>query len=151
MTLNHLHYIKVLKQMYPKKAPGPNSMPLLFYQHYWSLVGNCVTSTIFYFLNHGIIPPKFNETQVMLISKIENPTKITQFRPISLSNVISWIASQVLANRLKLLFPKIISENQSAFMSEHLIIDNVLVTFETMHHINQKEWGRWARWLLSLI
>ena len=137
MMLNHLHYIKVLKQMYPKKAPEPNSMPLLFYQHYWSLVGNCFTSTVFYFLNHGIVPPKFNKTHVMLILKIKNPTKITQFRPISLSNVISRIASQVLANRLKLLFPIIISENHSAFMSERLIIDNVLVTFETMHHINQ--------------
>ena len=138
MTLNHLHYIKALKQMYPKKAPGPDSMPLLFYQHYWSLVGNCVTSTILDFLNHGIIPPKFNKTQVVLISKIKNPTKITQFRPISLSNVISRIASQVLTNRLKLLFPNIISENHSAFMYERLIIDNVLVAFETMHHINQK-------------
>ena len=89
MTLNHLHYIKALKQMYPKKALGPDSMPLLFYQHYWSLVSNCVTSVAFYFLNHGIIPPKFNETHVMLILKIKNPTKVTQFRPISLSNVIS--------------------------------------------------------------
>ena len=138
MTLNHLHYIKVLKQMYPKKAPGPDSMPILFYQHYWSLVGNCFTSTVFYFLNHGIVPPKFNKTHVMLISKIKNPTKNTQFRPICLCNVISHITSKVLANRLKRLFPKIITENQSVFMSEHLITDNMLIAFETMHHINQK-------------
>ena len=71
----------------------------------------------------------FNETHVALIPKIKNPTKITQFRPISLSNVISRIA-------------KIISENQSAFMSEHLITNNVLVAFETMHHINKKRMGK---------
>ena len=130
--------VKALKQMHPKWASKPDGMPPLFYQRHQSLVGNCVTSTILDFLNHGIIPPKFNKTQVVLISKIKNPTKITQFRPISLSNVISRIASQVLTNRLKLLFPNFISENHSAFMSEHLIIDNVLVTFETMHHINQK-------------
>ena len=79
---------------------------------------------------------------MVLIPKIKNPTKITQFYPISLSNVISKIASKVLANRLKRLFTKIISENQSAFMFECLITDNVLVAFETMHHINQKRTGK---------
>ena len=74
----------------------------------------------------------------MLNPKIKNLTKITQFSPISLSNVISRIASKVLANRLKRLFPKIISENQSVFLSEYLITNNVLVAFETMHHIIQK-------------
>ena len=91
--------VKALKQMHPKKSPGPNGIPLLFYQHYWSLVGNCITQTILDFLNHGIIPPKFNETHVVLIQKIKNPTKITQYKPINLSNVVSRITSKVLALR----------------------------------------------------
>ena len=33
--------VKALKQMHPKKSPSPNGMSHLFYQHYWSLVGNC--------------------------------------------------------------------------------------------------------------
>ena len=61
--------VKALKQMHPKKSPSLNGMSLLFYQHYWSLVGNCVTQTIFDFLNYGIIPPKFSETHVVLIPK----------------------------------------------------------------------------------
>ena len=69
--------VKALKQMHPKKSPGPNAIPLLFYQHYWSLVGNCITQTVLDFLNHGIIPSKFNETHVVFIPKIKNPTKIT--------------------------------------------------------------------------
>ena len=35
-----------LKQMAPLKAPCSNSMPPLFYQNYWSLVGCDVTKTI---------------------------------------------------------------------------------------------------------
>ena len=93
-------------------------------------------------MNRVNSPPNFNETYVVLIPKIKNPTKITQFRRISLSNVISKLASMVLANRLKRLFPHIISENQSTFMSKHLISDNVLVALETMHHINQKKSGK---------
>ena len=124
--------------MHPKKSPGLDSMPPLFYQYFWSLLGECVTKAILDFLNLGIMPPKFNDTHTVLIPKVKNPTKITEYRPISLSNVISKLASKVITNRLKRFLPDIISENQSAFMSTRLITDNVLVAFETMHHLNQK-------------
>ena len=52
------------------------------------------------------------------------------------------LASKVLENRLKRLFLHVISENQSAFMSECLITNNVGVASETMHHINQKKMGK---------
>mgnify|MGYP000954978151 FL=1 len=55
---------------------------------------------------------------------------------------MSRLASKVLANRLKHLFLHIISESQSAFMSERLITNNVLVAFETMQRINQKKSGK---------
>lgn len=130
---------KALEQMHPKKSSVPDGIPHLFYQHYWSIVGNCVTHDVLDFLNHGIIRPKFNETHIIFIPKIKNLTKITNYRPISLSNVVSRLDSKVWANRLKLLFLKIISENQSDFMNSRLITDNVLVAFETMHNISQKK------------
>ena len=65
--------------------------------------------------------------------------------------MISTVASKVLVNRLKLLFPHIISENQSAFMSNRLITDNVLVAFETMHHISQKKSGKVGEMTLQLV
>ena len=130
---------KAMKQMHPKKSPGLEGMPPLFYHYFWSLVGDCVTKIVLDFLNHDITPlPNFNETHVVLIPKIKSLKKITQYRRISLSNVISYLALKVLANCLKPFLPKIISENQITLMSDRLITDNILVAFETMHHINQK-------------
>ena len=100
---------RALKQMHPKKSPRPDGMAPLFNQHFWTLSSEFVTKAILDFLNFGIIPPKFNETYVILIPKIKNPTKITDYRPISLSNVIYRLASKVIANRLKCFLPKIIS------------------------------------------
>lgn len=33
---------KELQQMHPLKAPGPNGMPPLFYQHFWPTVKSIV-------------------------------------------------------------------------------------------------------------
>lgn len=41
------------------------------------------------FFNMGIIHQKFNETHILLIPKVKILIKITLYKPISLSNVIS--------------------------------------------------------------
>ena len=67
---------------------------------------------------------------------------MAKFRPISLTNVVYKLVSKVLANRLKVILPHIIIENQSAFMFERFIIDNVLVAFELMHYLDHKRDGK---------
>ena len=141
---------KALKQMYPLKAPGPDGMPPLFFQKFWPTVGGLVTKIVLDFLNLGTTPPKFNETHIVLIPKIKSPKRVTEFRPISLCNVIYKLASKTLANRLKKIIPAIISDTQSAFVNGRLITDNVLVAFETMHHINLKKTGTTGGMALKL-
>ena len=52
------------------------------------------------------------------------------------------ILAEVLANRLKKLLPRIISHEQSAFVSGRSITDNVLVAFEIIHHMKRKNKGK---------
>ena len=127
-----------LKQMHPSKSHGPDGMPALFYQKYWDIVGSDVVSMILNVLNYNTSMADINRTYITLIPKINNPAKMTDFRPISLCNVIYKLILKVLANCLKLVLPQVISENQSAFLSERLIIDNVLIAFELMHYLDHK-------------
>ena len=78
---------KALKQMHPLQAPGPDGVPPFFFQHYWPTANSVVIQTVVEFLNHGIAPPKFHETHIVLILKTKNPSRVTDYRPISLCNV----------------------------------------------------------------
>ena len=140
----------VLKQMYSLKAPGPDGIPPLFFQHFWSTSGMVVTKTVLDFLNFGISLLNFNDSHITLVPKIKEPKKITDYRHISLCNVVYKIASKAIANRLKRILLSIISNTQRAFVHGRLITDNVLVVFETMHHISQKKGGKIGEMALKL-
>lgn len=67
--------------------------------------------------------------------KKNDPQYISEFWPISLGNVVSRLFSKVLANRLKLILPRVISDAQSDLVSKRLIIDNTTVVFEVLHRM----------------
>ena len=75
---------------------------------------------------------------------------MNHFRPISLCNVIFKIVSKVLANRLKLILGSIIFECQSAFVANRIIIDNILISFETLHYMKTKRQGKTTHMALKL-
>ena len=139
-----------LFQMGPTKAPGPDGMNTLFYQKFWHVVSNNVVNAVLDFLNSGKMVPDINHTNIVLIPKIKSPEKISDFRPISLCNVIYKIISKVLANRLKQILPQIISPTQSAFVPWRLITDNVLVAYETLHAMHYQKKGKKGSLALKL-
>ena len=130
-----------LRQMHPTKAPGPDGMSTVFYQKYWDIIGSDVSNMVLNVLNSNASLSDINNTYITLVPKINMPNRMKDFRPISLSNVAYKLISKVLANRLKKVLPLLISENQSAFLSERLITDNVPVAFELMHYLDHKTGG----------
>ncbi|KAH0983546.1 hypothetical protein GBA52_010723 [Prunus armeniaca] len=100
-------------------------------EKYWSIVGPEVSDLCLRVLNGSDGVNDFNHTLVALIPKVHSPTRVSEYRPISLCNVLYKIISKTLANRLKKVLPEVISEFQSAFIPNRMILDNVLAAFET--------------------
>ena len=126
-----------LFQMHPSKSPGPDGMSPFFFQKYWSIVGADVCLAVKNFLETGVLWQESNFTHLSLIPKVKDPKDATHLRPIALCNVVYKISSKVVANRLKVFLPSIISPLQSAFVPGRLISDNTLVATEAAHFMHK--------------
>lgn len=99
--------------MEPLKAPGPNGLPPFFFQKFWLTIGEDVSQAVLTCLNTGSITPTINCTFITLILKVKNPSRVLDFCPIALCNIIYKLVSKVVANRLKKVLPHIIFESNT--------------------------------------
>ena len=93
-------------------------------------------------LNNSGVSPTWNETHLVLIPKKTIPEKVADLRPIALCNVLYKIIAKTLANILKTVLLEVISETQSAFIPGRIITHNIIISFETCHHIKRKRQGK---------
>nr|KYP35970.1 Transposon TX1 uncharacterized [Cajanus cajan] len=136
-----------LFSMHDNKSPGLDGVNPGFYKIFWDLLGLELFHACVQWLKQGSLPHQLSQTNIVLIPKIEHPTSMKDPRPISLCNVIYKIILKVLANRLKPLLPACISPEQSAFMENRSILDNVMVANEIIHYLKCKTRGKQARGL----
>ena len=84
-------------------------------------MGETIVHEVLQVLRGDELPDEWNDTYVVLIPKVKKPNRIKDLCDISLCNVVYKLVSKVWENRLKIIFPDIISENQSAFIPWMLI------------------------------
>ncbi|KAF7841844.1 ribonuclease H [Senna tora] len=125
-----------LFQIKGSKAPGPDGMPPIFFQQFWDTVGADITGMVASFLNRGRLLRTFNQTNVVLIPKIDNPVNFKDYRPISLCNTTYKIISKTLTNRLQPIMKNLILPFQNAFVKDRSIHDNIILAKEVLHYIN---------------
>lgn len=87
-----------------------------------------------FFAGHPL-PKVWTSTLIVPIPKVANPESFKDRRPISLCNFCSKVISKLLAARLAIVLPSIISPNQGGFVKGRNILDNILLAQEMAQSI----------------
>ena len=101
-----------------------------------------VSQVVLSCLNSRSILKSINHAVITLIPKVHSLERVLDFRPICLCNVIYKIISKAITNRLKPMLNSIISKTQIAFTFDRLITDNILIAFESLHHMKTSCTGK---------
>lgn len=139
--IDHDEVKQALFSMALDKAPSPDGMCPSFYQNFWPVVGADQTAFVINCFNECHFLAVVNDTNAVIIPKKKIPERVSDLRLIALCNVSYKVLAKVLSNRMKEVMDLIISLSQSAFMSDRLITDNIIVAGEVGHFLRRKQTG----------
>nr|GFC52209.1 putative RNA-directed DNA polymerase, eukaryota, reverse transcriptase zinc-binding domain protein [Tanacetum cinerariifolium] len=123
------------------KASGRDGYTFAFVKKFWGTIHIDLHEFVDYFFTFSTMPHGANSSFFTLIPKVNNPTCIMDFPPISLIGIHYKIITKILANSLAKVVDKIISKEQSAFIAGCQILDGPLILTEIIewYKIRQKK------------
>ncbi|KAH1083255.1 hypothetical protein J1N35_023016 [Gossypium stocksii] len=133
---------RALFDMEPLKVPGSDGYQSLFFQSQWDALGRDVCHWVKEVFSGKPIDQELNNTLIILIPKNNNPENFSHFQPISLCSVLYKLIMKVSANTFKMIFPKLISQEQAGFIAGRDITDNIILAQEVIHTMRCKRKGK---------
>jgi hypothetical protein len=128
-----------LFSMDKNKAPGPDNIPIEFFQHCWGVVNHDIMRLFHHFHDGTLDIKRLNYGVITLLPKISGADKITQYRPICLLRCIYKLITKTLTLRLEPFSSKLFSIQQNAFIKKRNIMDGVLSLHELLNYTHVKK------------
>ena len=108
------------------KSPGSDGLSVDFYKFFWPIIGDTVINSLNYAYNTSKLSNEQGRAVITLIPKVgKDPELLKNYRPISLLNTDYKICAKVLATRVKSILHIIISPNQTGFIKNRFIGENI--------------------------
>ena len=121
-------------------APGPDGIPYSVLKNLWSIFGPILTAAWNYSIATGNLPPSHKLSYLRLIPKAgKDKSKLTNWRPITLSNCDHKIISKLYAKRIAEKVSELILERQTAYLKGRLINDNIRTLLGALKTSNIEE------------
>ena len=114
-----------IQEMPGDRAPGPDGFTGLFYKRCWHIINDDIMHAFnaFWALDSRRFH-HLNEAYMFLLRKKEQPSEISDYRPISVIHSFGKLLSKCLALRLAPWLQRLVQPNQSAFIRGRSIHDN---------------------------
>ncbi|XP_049396567.1 uncharacterized protein LOC125860610 [Solanum stenotomum] len=129
---------RVVSALNGSSACGPDGFIGHFFQYCWEIIGEDITKVVKAFFCGQELPKFITHTNLVLLPKKESVKSFTDLRPISLSSFINKVISRMVHERMILVLPNIISQNQAGFVKGRSITENILLAHEIIRDINRR-------------
>ncbi|CAI5481266.1 unnamed protein product [Closterium sp. Yama58-4] len=136
-----------LKGLPAGKAPGQDGLPKEFFERNWELLGPAVMKEVRTFESTGVLSESFTTAVTILLHKKGDRGDLGNYRPITLLSFFYKLLAKVLANRIKVVLPKVISGNQFGFLPGRSLADAVSLVADAIDAAEQED----EDWLLLLV
>ena len=137
---------QAVKQLKRQKCPGNSGLSAEFFQFFWNKMGDIYFEALKYAYCTGKLYTAATRGIITLIPKRQkNLLLLKNWRALTMLNSSYKILAKVLANRMKTVYPYLISECQSGFMPGRQISSTLRVTID-ITKFNKKQQG----YLLSI-
>ncbi len=121
---------KSINSLQSKKSPCPDGLPYEFYKKVHVKLAPLLLSVFEESLDLGMLPLTLRQASITILPKDgKDPTLCNSYRPISLLNVDVKILAKILAFRLEVVLPSIISEEQTGFIKGRYSFSNICTLF----------------------
>ncbi|XP_042484156.1 uncharacterized protein LOC122064513 [Macadamia integrifolia] len=112
---------KAIWELDPNSSPGPDGFSGKFFRQVWSIVEDDFCRAVLHFFRRRIFPKGVNNFFLTLIPKVVGATSLDKYRPICMGNYFCKVLPKIVASRVAILLPKLISEEQGAFQKGKII------------------------------
>jgi hypothetical protein len=126
--------LAAVRKMAKDRSLGPDGINIFFYTKFWDVIGQEFTEMINKAVANRSLPPGMTKGLISLIFKSGEPDDLGNYRPIILLNTSYKISTKTLQLRLQSMLSEIIDLDQTVFIPMRFILDNILVTHETIDH-----------------
>lgn len=131
--ITHGELTKALIAMANGKSPGPDGIITELYKVLWPVMGIDYYNMILEAIQARQFHEGVTEGLIALLHKGGGWSTLNNRRPITLLNVAYKVFAKALQLRLQPVLAEVISQDQSAFLPMRFILDNILLTYETIH------------------
>ncbi|CAI5528215.1 unnamed protein product [Closterium sp. Naga37s-1] len=136
-----------LKGLPAGKAPGQDGLPKDFFEQNWELLGPEVMKEVKGFESTGVLSEAFTTAVTILLHKKGDRCDLGNYRPITLLSFFYKLLAKVMANRIKQVLPRVISDKQFGFLPGRSLADAVSLVADVIDAAEAED----EDWLLLLV
>jgi hypothetical protein len=129
----------VVANIPPDKAPGPDGFNGKFIKKCWGIIKEDIYKLCLDFFDGAVDLQTINNSFITLVPKVNNPTTVNDFRPISLINCVVKIITKLLGDRPQKVIVSLVHQNQYGFIKTRTIQDCLAWVFEYIYQCQQSK------------